>query len=458
LRNRRKCTYDPAVQVDRLRLTIVALLILTAHLPAAAQTRLFVLFRGHAGLDCRPNDCEPGHVLDIDVERGRVLHETLISDAREQPSTLEVTPDGAYLVWTGAERDFAATTYLSVFDPVRRSQWLAAVLAARGNSQHFEMFVHPSRNRAYLHTLGPILVAEPAGIRTIVPDCSTPILEGMSGNGARLFVRCPGQTLSTGETAVLDGETGARIATVPEPFYAQAPNHSGSELFAASWEQGQAPRYRKWDVSSGTLLVDRRVGLVNDLPTAMQVDPRTGRPWVILSGGTIQVVDPISLDPLARFPGPAFPFIRFDRDRPDAYVATSAGTRQVRPDYYHTQIRVIDTESLTVKQTASLPGASMVAGLVLAPRPPRPFALAAGVSGQNVSLHWSIGAGAPGSVTFVEAGSAPGLTNLASLLVAGDATTFAAPGVPPGTYYVRVRTRTAGGVETTSNEVTVTVQ
>jgi hypothetical protein len=438
----------------------VALLLSAMHTTAAAQTRLFVLFRGAAGLNCHPTDCEPGHVLDIDVERGAILHNTQVLHARERPSTLGVTPDGRYLLWTGSESDFA-TTYLSAFDAAARTQWPAVPLADR--SFLVDLFVHPSRTRAYLWQSPLVLIAEPGQLKTITPDCQNPALETISGDGARLFVRCPGPTLFSGDTAVLDGETGARIATIPEPHFVQGTNAAGSELFTARFEAGQTPLYRRWDVSSGMPLVERRVGAVSDSPNEIHVDPRSGRIWVILTGGAIQVVDPVTLEPLGRFPGPTVPrviftFVAFDRQRPEAYVTTSEESGPAPFRYYTTQVRVIDTDSLTVTRTATLPGASAVAGLVLAPRPPRPAALAATVAVRNVSLQWSLGNGAPGSSLFVDAGSAPGLTNLASVPVAAGTTTVVAQDVPAGTYYVRVRTRTAGGVESISNEVAVTVR
>jgi hypothetical protein len=55
----------------------------------------------------------------------------------------------------------------------------------------------------------------------------------------------------------------------------------------------------------------------------------------------------------------------------------------------------------------------------------------------------------------IEAGSAPGLSNLA---VVGHPTTAASfSGVAPGTYYVRVRGVNAQGAGFASNEVTVVV-
>ena len=52
---------------------------------------------------------------------------------------------------------------------------------------------------------------------------------------------------------------------------------------------------------------------------------------------------------------------------------------------------------------------------------------------------------------LIDAGSAPGLTDLASFAV--GATTGYAVDVPPGTYYVRVRAANALGASAPSNEI-----
>jgi len=76
-------------------------------------------------------------------------------------------------------------------------------------------------------------------------------------------------------------------------------------------------------------------------------------------------------------------------------------------------------------------------------------------SGGNVAFRWNAATGDPTNY-FVEAGSAPGLTNLANVDV-GNATTFAASGVGSGTYYIRIRARNPCGASGASNEVILIV-
>jgi hypothetical protein len=419
----------------------------------AAQTRLYVLFGGDAGLDCRPTDCEPGHLMELDIDARALRRDTLVAHARERPSTsLGVTPDGRYLFWTGAESDFSPT-YVSVFDVTARMQTTPIRLS--NSSSTFRLFAHPSDTKAFLNNFGPVMVATVDGLASMPSVCPYQDLTAVSGDGSRLVVRCAGSTVGTGETKVLDSTSGGLIAVVPEPHYVQATNRAGTEMFIAKWEPGLAPLYRRWDVASGAVLAERRVGVVNDLPDSIDVDPRTGRLWTRL-GGVTEVVDPATLGSVGRSPDAAGR-VAFDPDSPVAYVVSSTPIHQSSPTHYTTQIRIVDSDSLAVILTAQLPAASRVASISLAPRPPVPSALAATVTARDVALQWSLSRGAPGSTTIVEAGSMPGLTDLASVAVPPGAASLFARGVPSGTYYVRVRTRTAAGLEAISNEVAVAV-
>ncbi|MGE0811703.1 MAG: hypothetical protein AB7O28_17630 [Vicinamibacterales bacterium] len=86
--------------------------------------------------------------------------------------------------------------------------------------------------------------------------------------------------------------------------------------------------------------------------------------------------------------------------------------------------------------------------------PAAPGTLTAGVSGRIVSLQW--GPSTNAASYLVEAGTAPGASNLANLDVGGARAIGGQVG--PGTYYARVRGRSACGlVGPPSNEVTVVV-
>ena len=65
--------------------------------------------------------------------------------------------------------------------------------------------------------------------------------------------------------------------------------------------------------------------------------------------------------------------------------------------------------------------------------------------------------GGPPATYIIEAGSAPGLADLASFATGNTAVVFSAGGVPNGTYYVRVRAANAMGASGPSNEATLVV-
>ena len=92
------------------------------------------------------------------------------------------------------------------------------------------------------------------------------------------------------------------------------------------------------------------------------------------------------------------------------------------------------------------------------PSPPGPPTFnSSPVSGSTVTLNWSAPTFGTATSYTVEAGSAPGLSNLAVVNTGTTAVTASFGGVPSGTYYVRVRAVNALGASVVSNERTVVV-
>jgi hypothetical protein len=74
-----------------------------------------------------------------------------------------------------------------------------------------------------------------------------------------------------------------------------------------------------------------------------------------------------------------------------------------------------------------------------------------------VTLTWSAPVFGPVTGYIIEAGSATGLSNLIPGATVGNVLTQSFGGVPPGTYYVRIRAVNAQGVSIVSNERTIIV-
>jgi hypothetical protein len=106
---------------------------------------------------------------------------------------------------------------------------------------------------------------------------------------------------------------------------------------------------------------------------------------------------------------------------------------------------------------AELPTQGNPAAILVAPRPGAPVGLTSAVAGATVQLSWAAGLSTATTLRhLVEAGTAPGLANIATFDV-GLQTSLTVGGVPPGTYHVRVRAGNYSGLSAPSNEVVVTV-
>ena len=134
-------------------------------------------------------------------------------------------------------------------------------------------------------------------------------------------------------------------------------------------------------------------------------------------------------------------------------LATSFSASAVPAGTYYVRIRAIaaDGESLPSNEVTVVVG---VATACAAP-PAAPMNLIASLNGTTVQLSWTAGSGCPATNHMVQAGSAPGLANLA-MVNTGALAGFSAT-APPGIYYVRVIAQNAFGTSAPSNEVNIVV-
>jgi hypothetical protein len=118
------------------------------------------------------------------------------------------------------------------------------------------------------------------------------------------------------------------------------------------------------------------------------------------------------------------------------------------------------THVILVRQISSLPGPYSiqflcVSGSCAAPPGP-PAGLTGSVTTHATSLSWTAPAsGGPPTSYVVEAGTTSGATNVVAFDTLSTATTFMAPGIPNGTYFVRIRARNTAGTSAPSNEITI---
>jgi FG-GAP-like repeat len=134
--------------------------------------------------------------------------------------------------------------------------------------------------------------------------------------------------------------------------------------------------------------------------------------------------------------------------------ATSLSTSGVPSGTYYVRVKTISgtaTSGPSNEVVATVGSGACTVG------PLPPANLASAVSGSSVLLHWSAGGGSPQSYVL-EAGSLPGLADVARLDLGRPATTFTAGNIPSGRYYVRVRATNACGTSNQSNEILVVVR
>ncbi len=279
----------------------------------------------------------------------------------------------------------------------------------------------------------------------------------MSGDGRRLSYYCA--AIPSG-LIVVDSTDGRVLGAVPARVSAHALDDDGRTRLhrrQGPWPQGDPTVYRRIDVATGALLAERSGPPSFFWGVEPAYDRRFGRLF-IGNGSTVLALDATTLTEIGRVEGPAPGMlwsIVLDPERPEAYVAW---WRYAEERYRQTvQVSRVSTETLAILESVQVPVDGRVIGLTLGPRPPALSDLNVVVDQRVATLTWTVAASrsiATGQV--VEAGLTPGATAV-RLPVAAGATSLTVPGVPPGRYYVRVRSANGTGLGTPSNEVVVDV-
>jgi hypothetical protein len=134
-------------------------------------------------------------------------------------------------------------------------------------------------------------------------------------------------------------------------------------------------------------------------------------------------------------------------------IATSYLATAVAPGTYYVRLRAANPDGI------SSPSNEVAVTVVTStgPVPDAPTRLTATVLGSTVTLGWNPPVGNAAADYWIEAGSASGLSDLASFTTGTAATTFMASSVGGGTYFVRVRAVNGAGAGPVSNEVRLVV-
>jgi hypothetical protein len=202
---------------------------------------------------------------------------------------------------------------------------------------------------------------------------------------------------------------------------------------------------------------DDTAGVRNLYPTGLSISP-PGTPSGLTASVTGSTVSLSWTAPLLGGPVTTYvveagsaPGLTNLANQPTNSAATAATFTDVPPGVYYIRVRARNAN-----------GTGNPSNEIITPvnfeLPDAPGNLSAAVTGTTVVLNWNApSTGGPVTNYVVEAGSAPGLANLAVSATAGAQTSMAFSGVPFGTYYVRVRAQNALGSGGPSNEITVAV-
>lgn len=270
-----------------------------------------------------------------------------------------------------------------------------------------------------------------------------------------LFVARNTVNAGLAEVDVLSASSGASIKTipgVPRDVVGLAVTAAGTRVFANTASGGVFA----FDAISAALSAAGAYPSNAPPPALDETRHRllalAGTPPFVaaLSPETLQLVGRVYLTPAAPRSGGAI--ADFEVSAQSATILAFAAGPQCQR-----LLLALNAETGDLRRTGEMPpsgtGNCDAVRLVLLTEPGAPANFASTVTGHTVNLEW---ASADATRYEIEAGSAPGLANLATISV--TETHLTVDGAPPGVYYLRVRAINTIGKSAPSQETRVVVQ
>lgn len=343
-----------------------------------------------------------------------------VGGANDRGSNLDISSNGRFLYaprshGIGACGDGVVTCGVAIVDTATNTfvteTLTPGAYASAAASNGTTAYVTGRDSTDVLHRLDP---ATHASLGTTAGVGGAQDVE-FSSDGSRAYVA------ASFNVQVINTATHARVTSLPSmaPHFADSVAVRGA--FASPTGPPSAPGNVRATVAGNTVTMNWGAPASGAPPTAYTLIGR------LSAGGPV-------LGSLAVGAGTSFSL-----GLPDGtYVLTLTATNAAGTGPESTAVTV------TVPQAVTVPGA--------------PTTLTSSVSGGTASFAW----GAPSSGGAVAnyllvAGLTPSFSVPFTSVPMGAATSLSVPGVPPGTYYVRVHAQNAGGTGPASNEVTVTV-
>jgi hypothetical protein len=461
------------------RVTLATLGLLVTVTSASAQSTTLYLIRPDVTTAmCPYAGCNPGpaRLIEVSVEDARIVSTRAVPFEHSGSPILAATAEGRYLVWLGNDATSHPPVSLSLYDRVSGTTGVAFRSVPRSSLSvpYYRILAHPTQTRVFARLRDvPTIDAGTAGIKALDLGGESQTLHGITADGRVALISKDDQAVAY----LVDTDSSTVIGQVPgrqlTGLWAIGPD--GTSIYGYGTRRDGATLWNvftRYDRATGSILSEQEY---DDGPLttvkSMETDPRSGRLYADLGDSRYRVLDPATLQEIGVVTSPLPPLpplpphagrnvttrLVFDPHHPRAFLLSN---RQMRPETFDpgaSRLDIVDTNTLAIVGGADLGMQVGPSDVAVVPRPSAPTALTADVAGARVTLRWTVGTGPGLAAGFrVEAGSGPGLSNLAIFNV-GVTGELVVERVPAGTYYVRVKGTNWGGASDSSNEITVTV-